>query len=245
MRYKVRVAYDGSCYHGWQTQRKGNSVEEAIQTALKKIHKYDVDIVGSGRTDSKVHALNQVFHFDSPLEMDGEHMKNALNRLLHHSIRIKQVVIVAETFHARFDAIGKRYEYYVSRDTTNPFIRNYMAIDYHILDVVKMREAAQCFLGTHDFTSFTSAKIDERKNRIRTLTMFTIDQREDVTHFIVEGSGFLRYMVRMMIETLIMVGKGRIEVKEVKEMLDAKDKHVCRYKAAPEGLYLTNVIYKE
>jgi len=243
MRYKVTVAYDGSNYHGWQTQRKGKSIEEAIEAVLKQMHKYDVEIVGSGRTDSKVHALGQVFHFDSNLNISEERMKIALNTQLDKSIRIQKVEIVSDTFHARFDALEKRYDYYLTDNLNNPFIRNYMEVEYHSLDYNKMKEAAQYFLGTHDFTSFTSSKIDQRKDKIRTIKTFDIIQENDVTHFIIEGDGFLRYMVRMMVQTIIMVGKGKIEASEVKQMLDAKDKHICRYKANACGLYLVAVKY--
>lgn len=243
MRYKVTVAYDGSMYHGWQTQRKGNSIEEAIEAVLKVMHDYDVEIVGSGRTDSKVHAIGQVFHFDSELGMNEERMKVAFNAQLDKSIRIKKVEIVSDEFHARFDAKQKHYDYYLTSDTTNPFVRNYMEVDYHSLNYDKMVEAANFFLGTHDFTSFTSSKIDQRKDKIRTITRFEILQEYDVTHFIIAGDGFLRYMVRMMVQTVIMVGKGKVEVEEVKQMLDAKNKHICKYKANACGLYLVEVVY--
>lgn len=243
MRYKVTLAYDGSNYHGWQTQRKGNSIEEAIEKVLYQMHGGNVEIVGSGRTDSKVHALGQVFHFDSTLGLSEERMKAALNAQLDSSIRIVQVSIVHADFHARFDAIGKRYEYYVSMDTENPFIRKYMDVDYHPLQLAAMQEAAKLFLGTHDFTSFTSAKIDQRKDRIRTIRLFEVSQKDGVTHFAIEGDGFLRYMVRMMVQTLIMVGKGKVDKAEVEAMLVAKNKHICKYKANACGLYLVAVQY--
>ncbi|MDF9825135.1 tRNA pseudouridine38-40 synthase [Breznakia sp. PF5-3] len=243
MRYKVTVAYDGSEYHGWQTQRKGNSIEEAIEKVLYTMHDSEVEIVGSGRTDSKVHALGQVFHFDSSLGLSKERMKEALNAQLNRSIRIKTVEIVSDDFHARFDAKGKRYEYFVSKDTSNPFIRKYMDIDYHPLALKAMQEAATIFVGTHDFTSFTSSKIDQRKGRIRTITKFEVSQDGDVTHFVIEGDGFLRYMVRMMVQTIIMVGKGKVSIEEVEQMLLAKNKHTCKYKANACGLYLVEVKY--
>ena len=243
MRYKVTVAYDGSKYHGWQTQRKGNSIEEAIEAVLEIMHGYPTEIVGSGRTDSKVHAIGQVFHFDSQLGMNEKRMKIALNAQLDKSIRIKKVEIVSDEFHARFDVKQKRYDYYLTSDTTNPFVRNYMEVDYHPLNYDKMLKAASFFLGTHDFTSFTSSKIDQRKDKIRTIIRFEIKKEKDVTNFIIVGDGFLRYMVRMMVQTLIMVGKGKIEVGEVKQMLDAKNKHICKYKANACGLYLVEVVY--
>ncbi|MFV0382110.1 MAG: tRNA pseudouridine(38-40) synthase TruA [Breznakia sp.] len=245
MRYKVTLAYDGSNYHGWQTQRKGNSIEEKIEEALYRIHHREVRIVGSGRTDARVHAKGQVFHFDSPLHLEAASMRTALNVQLSCDIRVQHVELVDAHFHARFDACAKRYDFYLSSDVDNPFLRSYMAFERAKLDVDKMREAACFFIGEHDFTSFTSAKIDDRKDRIRHITRLDIQQTNQCTHFILEGNSFLRYMVRMIVQTLIMVGKNKLKVDEVKTMLLAKNKHACQYKADPQGLYLTSVTYKK
>lgn len=244
MRFKVVVAYDGSSFHGWQTQHKNNSVQEAIEKVLSDIHQSTIAIVASGRTDSKVHALKQVFHFDSDLDISESQLVLALNSQLPKTIRIRSAEIVHNDFHARFDATGKRYGYYLSNDTKNPFIHNYMDIDFYPLDLELMQEAATIFLGTHDFTSFTSAKINPNKSKIKTITNFEISKEDDVTKFIIEGDGFLRYMVRMIVQTVILVGKKKLSVEYVKEMLDAKDKHLCSYKANPSGLYLEDVFYK-
>lgn len=244
MRFKVVVAYDGSSFHGWQTQHKNNSIQEVIEKVLSDIHRYPVSIVASGRTDSKVHALKQVFHFDSNLEISEEQMILALNSQLPKTIRIKSVEVVSDDFHARFDATGKRYGYYLSNDTKNPFIHNYMEVDFFPLDLKLMQEASMIFLGTHDFTSFTSAKINPNKSKIKTITKFEISQTDDITKFIIEGDGFLRYMVRMIVQTIILVGKKKLSVEYVKTTLDAKDKHLCSYKANPCGLYLEGVFYK-
>lgn len=244
-RYKVTLSYDGAAYHGWQTQRKGNSIQEQVEIVLSTIHKQPIEVVASGRTDSKVHALGQVLHFDSPIDMDDKGMQKALNALLPKDIRIVEVSKVSDDFHARFDATSKRYHYYLSSDINNPFIHDFMGKESRKLCFKKMQEASNLFLGEHDFTSFTSAKIDDRKSRIKTITMLSVEQKKDVLHFVLEGSGFLRYMVRMIVQTLIEVGKENISVEEVKEMLEAKNKHACKYKADPQGLYLVKVYYDE
>ncbi|OCN03521.1 tRNA pseudouridine synthase A [Erysipelotrichaceae bacterium MTC7] len=245
MRYKVTVAYDGSMYIGWQTQNRNDSIEEAIEHVLKTMHGYEVAIVGSGRTDARVHAKGQVFHFDSNLDIASERMVEALNAQLDKSIRIQQVEQVDANFHARFDACAKTYEYYLSQDTKNPFIRKYMGVDYHPMDLALMQQACQIFVGTHDFTSFTSTKIHPDKDRERTIYSFKVSQEGDVFHFQVRGNSFLRYMVRMMVQTVIMVGKGKESLESVQAMLTAKSKHACKYKAEPQGLYLTEVEYEE
>ncbi len=243
MRYKVTVSYQGSAYQGWQTQHKNNSVQEEIEAVLKIIHKKDVEIVASGRTDAKVHALGQVFHFDTQLDIDAQGIKNALNALLSKRIRIKKVEQVNDDFHARFHAVSKRYDYYISNDMENPFIVDYMGIEEYPLDISLMCDCAQLFFGTHDFTSFTSARIDERKSRVKTITRIEVKQEDNAIHLIFEGNGFLRYMVRMLAQTLIEGGKQRVTKEEVKSMLDSKCKHACKYKADPRGLYLVSVTY--
>ncbi len=244
MRYKVIVAYDGSSYHGWQTQQKGNSVQEQIEQALSTIQKQKVEIHASGRTDAKVHALGQVFHFDSMIEMDANAYMRGLNGLLPKDIRVKQVELVNDDFHARFHAISKRYDYFLTTDVNNPFLHHYMGKESRTLDFDRMQACAEIFLGTHDFTTFTSAKIDARKSRVKTITRCEVQKEQDRYHFILEGNGFLRYMVRMIVQTIIEVGKQELTVEDVKKMLESKDKHLCRYKADASGLYLISVKYE-
>lgn len=245
MRYKAVVAYDGTGYHGWQTQHQNNSIEEKIMDVLKKMHTHEVKIVASGRTDSGVHAFGQVFHFDSELGIDESHMKAALNSQLPKSIRIQNIEIVNDEFHARFDSIGKRYDYYLRQDDADPMKANYTGLERHDLDLERMQEACQVFLGTHDFTSFTSTKIDPRKDRNRTITRVEVFKENEIFHFILEGDGFLRYMVRMIVGTIIMAGRHHEDYDSIKRMLDAKDKHECHYKAEPQGLYLIEVKYEK
>ncbi len=244
-RYQVIVSYDGSHYAGWQKQPNANSVQAEIEKALGYIEQKEVEIVASGRTDAKVHALAQVFHFDSKRNLPETKWKLAMNSLLPSDIRIQDVKVVHDEFHARFDAISKRYDYYVTNDIHNPFLENYMAKESKTLDVELMKQGAQIFLGTHDFTSFTSNKIDPRKPRVKTITKLEVIQESNCIHMIFEGTGFLRYMVRMIAQTLIELGKHKLTVKDVKEMLGAKNKYACRYKGEPQGLYLVAVYYQD
>ena len=245
MRYRAIVSYDGYAYGGWQRQENTNSIQEEIEKALASIHRREISITASGRTDAKVHALAQVFHFDSDRELDDFHFTRAINSLLPSDIRIQHILPATEAFHARFDAIGKRYDYLVTSNMTNPFYDRYMAKEWKALDVVIMRQCAAIFLGEHDFTSFTSNKIDPRKPRVKTITRLDIIEEGDHLRMIFVGSGFLRYMVRMIAQTLIEAGKHRITLEEVRDMLAAKSKHSCRYKADPQGLYLVEVYYDQ
>lgn len=242
-RFKVTLSYNGANYHGWQTQHANNSVEEQIETVLSTIHCAPCEVHASGRTDAKVHALGQVFHFDSNVNMDGKAYVNAMNALLPKDIRILNVEEVDDEFHARFHATSKRYDYYLSSDINNPFLYDFMGMESKELDIEEMRKCADIFIGTHDFTTFTSSRIDPRKSRVKTITKVEILEEGSTTHFILEGNGFLRYMVRMIVQTMIEVGKHRVSVEEVKNMLDGKDKHLCKYKAQPQGLYLVSVSY--
>lgn len=242
---KCVVSYDGFDYCGWQVQPQAKSIQATIEEALATIHNQAIKIVGSGRTDTKVHALGQVFHFESEMEMSEQQWIYALNRLLPHDIRINKVIFMPDNFHARFDCISKRYEYYVSFDKFNPFVDRYMAIEARPLNVEAMKEASQMFLGTHDFTTFTSCKIHKEKDRVRTITTCQIEFINNGLKMIFVGDGFLRYQVRMMAATLLEVGVGHLSAKEVLDMLEACDKHACRYKADPQGLYLVEVNYKE
>jgi len=244
MKYKVTVSYNGAKYCGWQTQHRNDSVQEAIEAVLTSMHREYVEIVASGRTDAKVHALGQVFHYESSLNMSPKAVKTALNSQLPKDIRIQDVEIVEDEFHARFHATSKRYDYYLTSEMENPFVDDFMAKYYGNLNLEEMRKASKVFLGEHDFTTFTSAKIDPRKSRVKTITRFDILEEGNVIHFILEGNSFLRYMVRMMVGTIIEVGKGKITSEDVKIMLDGKDKHLCRFKAVAQGLYLVKVNYE-
>lgn len=244
MRLKVTVSYDGSSYSGWQRQTNAPSIQNEIEVTLSTMLKQPVEVIASGRTDAQVHAIGQVFHFDCEKDIDEEQWIRALNSLLPKDIRIQSVERVDDNFHARFSATMKRYDYLVSNEVRNPFVQSYMGIERFQLDRDYMQECATVFIGTHDFTSFTSAKIDPRKPRVKTITRIEVQKEEKYIRIIFEGTGFLRYMVRMLAQTLIEAGKHQITKEEIRKMLESKDKHACRYKADPQGLYLVHVKYE-
>lgn len=242
MRFKSIVAYDGWNYAGWQKQANALGIQEVIEKALAKILQSDCTVVASGRTDAKVHAKGQVFHFDGK-DIPANRYQQALNTLLPKDIRIVQVEPVDDDFHARFSAVSKQYDFICTRDQVDPFSYRYKQIIWSNFDVAAMKAGAAYLLGEHDFTSFSSSRIDERKPRVKTISSIEIQEKDQdvVTSFI--GSGFLRYQVRMMMGTLIEVGKHRLEPEDVKRILQAKNKEACRYNAQPQGLYLMKVNY--
>lgn len=244
-RLKVICAYDGSAYQGWQRQKNAHSVQAVIEEMLSEMHKHEITITASGRTDAQVHALGQVFHFDSDKDIDEFHWKSAMNSMLPKDIRIQAVKPMDDDFHARFSAVAKRYDYLITNQLDNPFYQRYMAMERGVLDVAYMQECADVLVGTHDFTSFTSAKIDPRKPRVKTLLRVTVVQESGHVRISFIGTGFLRYMVRMLSQTLIEAGKHQIDKQQIIEMLKSANKHACRYKAQPQGLYLTEVYYDE
>lgn len=244
MRLKVTVSYDGSDYKGWQSQPHGNSVEQAIEEGLSKMHRHEVLIVGSGRTDAGVHAKGQVFHFDSDLDIIPDKWQQAINSNTPYDIYIHKVEPVSDDFHARFSCVSKRYEYRFSMEPYfNVHRYKYCTQMRRSFDIEKMKEAASVFIGTHDFTSYCANTLEEQPDQVRTI--YDISFRKEGEEWVVSyyGDGFLRYMVRMIMGTLFAIGNDTITMETAKEWLEAKDKRLCRFNAEPNGLYLMEVNY--
>jgi tRNA pseudouridine38-40 synthase len=243
MRFKAVCAYDGSGFAGFQKQKNGLGIQSVLENALEKIVKKPVPVTASGRTDAGVHALGQVFHFDGPESISEFGYYQALNTLLPKTVRIKSVERVPDDFHARFSAKKKIYEYVISYDTQNPFIYPYMTVLRRKLDVQAMKEVSKVFLGEHDFTSFTHAKIEPGKNRVKNIESIEFFEEGKQLTIRFCANGFLRYQVRMMSAALMEAGKHKTDAKTVKKMLEAKDKEACRWNAPAQGLYLKEVVY--
>lgn len=243
MRYLMTIAYDGTNYNGYQKQSKELTVQQLLEEALTKINSNKkVSVHASGRTDSKVHALNQQAHFDLDKEMDVSRLKHSINSLLPNDIYVKKIKIVDNSFHARFDVIKKEYIYKINIGEYNPLDVNYVYQYNHYLDVEKMKKAIKYFLGEHDFTSFT--KIDEPKETyVRTIYETNIDIENSIIKITFVGNGFLRYMVRNMVGLLIEIGNSKKEPEEVLRLFEVKDRREGGITAQPCGLYLSNVWY--
>ncbi|MCL1990965.1 MAG: tRNA pseudouridine(38-40) synthase TruA [Defluviitaleaceae bacterium] len=237
------VKYDGSKFFGYQIQPKGRTVQQEIERALKKICKTEITTHAAGRTDSGVHALGQVFHFDSTLEMEASRYKMAFNSILPQDIYIMASKEVDSTWHARFHAISKEYHYRLSTNEYDPLTCDYIYYHRQRLNVEKMKEAMTYFLGRHDFTSFTANMESIDKQR-------TIYQSEIIVHdegnytFRFVGTGFMKYMVRIMVGTLIQVGLSKIYPEEIPLILAAKNRNFAGPTAKSEGLYLHSVEYE-
>ena len=244
MRIKATVAYNGYRYCGWQVQENGVSIQATIDKALGKITKTPSEIFASGRTDAGVHAYGQVFHFDAEINMSEINWENALNSLLPEDIRIQKIEFVADDFHARYSVKRKRYCYFLNQGKAEPF--HYQTVYQYgrTLDIEKMEEAAQVFLGEHDFSTFSATKKEIVPNQVKDIHEIIFRQEENLLSIEFIGTGFLRYMVRMLVGTLIQVGEGKLTKEEVKEMLEAKDREVRTVTAPACGLTLVEVEYK-
>ncbi len=244
-RLKCRVEYDGTAYAGYQVQPNGVTIQEKIEKALTQMHKgLKVKVTASGRTDAGVHAIGQVLHFDTSLNIPASNWKRALSSMLPSDIRIAEVAQVSEDFHARYDAKGKEYRYYVwNSHEANLFRRLYM---YHIrkpLDIESMRTACRLVEGEHDFTSFCSPRTDLKGSKVRTIERVTLEQHEAELVFIFKGNGFLYNMVRILVGTILEVGMGDRTPDELATMLAARDRKSAGKTAPPHGLFLWNVDY--
>lgn len=243
MRVKCIVSYDGSQFHGFQIQNKQRTVQGEIQKALYKINEKETIIHASGRTDAKVHAHHQVFHFDTEKQLPEEQWKRAINHFMPNDIYIIDAKYVDEDFHSRYTAIKKEYHYLLSMNEYNPFETNYIYQYGRQLDIELMQEAANIFLGEHNFASYCC--YDQYGNTIRSLYKFSISEEKGIVKFELVGNGFRRYMVRHLVGGLIQVGAKRVTKEKLQEMLDSCGEKKCLFKAKPQGLYLHEVYYEE
>ena len=246
MRYLITIAYDGTLFSGYQKQPRERTVQGELEKALKEINGgKKVTAHASGRTDAKVHAMAQKVHFDLDTKITVDKLEKALNSLLPEDIYVKKAEEVNDDFHARFSAIGKEYIYILNMGEYNPLERNYVYQHNKKLDVVEMERAMKYLEGTHNFKSFTKAD-EEKEDYVRTISQTNlIRDTKDVNKItlVFVGTGFLRYMVRNIVGTLIEVGEGKRRSEEVIDILRKEDRKVAGKTANAEGLSLKNVFY--
>ncbi|STO06839.1 tRNA pseudouridine(38-40) synthase TruA [Exiguobacterium aurantiacum] len=242
-RIKMTIAYDGTNYAGYQVQPNGNTIQAEVEAVLNRMHGRAVKVVASGRTDARVHAKGQVLHFDTHLGMPADRFVKALNAMLPDDILVKTAIDVETDFHARYGAKRKEYRYFI-RAEADPFRRHHAVTVTYDLDIERMREALVHLVGTHDFTSFSVTKA-EVSDRVRTIYEAGLVETEDEMYFRFVGSGFLYNQVRIMVGTLLEVGRGKYEPADIVRMLGEKDRRAAGITAPPHGLYLWNVNYEK
>ncbi|MDM5214829.1 tRNA pseudouridine(38-40) synthase TruA [Peribacillus sp. NJ4] len=244
-KYKCVIAYDGTGFAGYQVQPEKRTIQSEFEAVLAQMHKGSIiKVTASGRTDSGVHAKGQVIHFESPLTFPTENWVKAFSALLPTDIVVLEVDIVPDDFHARFHTTGKEYRYIVARSNLrDPFQRNYAYHYPYPLDGKAMREAISYLIGTHDFTSFCSAKT-EVVDKVRTIQEIDFEESDGVMVFRFVGEGFLYNMVRILVGTLLEVGSGKMAPRDMIGILDKKDRSFAGKTAPAQGLYLWKVFYK-
>lgn len=242
-RVKLIVAYDGTAYCGWQLQPNGRTIEGELNQALSSLLQEDIHVIGASRTDSGVHALCNIAVFDTQARIPAEKICYAVNQRLPEDIRVRESCEVAPDFHPRHCSSRKTYEYRIYQDSfPEPVRRLYTHFTYVPLDMDRMREGAAWLIGEHDFKSFCStAAVVE--TTVRTILSINIEKQGKEIVISVCGTGFLYNMVRIIVGTLMEVGRGSYPPEHVREILEAKDRQAAGPTAPACGLTLVNYTF--
>jgi tRNA pseudouridine38-40 synthase len=266
IKFKLTIAYDGTGYEGWQVQKTGTGVQEKVETALAKLFPGKPRLHSASRTDTGVHALGMVAHFEIPcgcdapvaesapgdeasppppqFRMSTRRLVLALNAWLPEDIRVLSAARAPKEFHARFDAAGKQYRYFVwNHPAMNPLLRHSAWHVTRPLNLKAMRTAAPLFVGRRDFKSFAASRNYEMKSTVRRLARCDIKKSGSLLTFIIEGDGFLYKMCRGIVGTLVQIGLGKFPADEIRRMLAKKDRRVAGMTAPAHGLALWKVFY--
>ncbi len=239
------LQYEGTRYQGWQKQESTeNTIQGKLESLLSKMAGVPVEVQGSGRTDAGVHAYGQVANFKLDTDRSPEELAAYINQYLPEDIAVIELTEAALRFHSRLNAKGKCYCYRVLNSATpHVFDRRYVYQLPDKLDLAAMRQAAEAMCGEHDFQAFTSAR-KGKKSTVRRVDSIRIEQVQDEIRFIFRGNGFLYHMVRIMMGTLLRVGKGELEAEKIPQILDAKNRQLAGELVPAKGLALMEVFYE-
>lgn len=243
MRFFITFSYDGSKYKGYQKQPRKRTIQGELEKALKQINaNKKVSVSSSGRTDAGVHAYNQHAHFDLKINITPSKLKRALNSILKDDIYIKEVEIVKDDFHARFNVKSKEYIYKINLGEYNPIEKDYVYQYCKNLDINEIKRALKYIEGTHNFKSFVKGD-DIKESYERTIIQTNLTRCEDQIIISLLGDGFMRYMVRNIVGLLIEIGEGKYKSEDIIKILDAQDRTKSGKCAPACGLYLKDVYY--
>ena len=242
MRYFIRLAYDGTSYHGWQIQPNAITVQGELERCLSTILRRPVSIVGAGRTDTGVHARTMYAHSDVPIEIDRHQTAYHLNRILPPDIAVYGIEHVADDMHARFSAKSRTYRYYIHTRKT-PFSRHYSLETHYRLDFDIMNLAASHLLETHDFAAFCKAGSDVKTTICHVFRASWVEQSRGEWYFEITADRFLRNMVRAVVGTLVDVGRGRLSIEEFKAIIESRRRSSARESMPPQALFLEEITY--
>ena len=243
--FKLTIEYDGTCYHGWQHQPNGPSIQQQVESAIQTMTRQKITLTGSGRTDAGVHALGQVANFSCDTRIEPPELIKGLNRILPGDIVIRHCELAASQFHARFDAKSKIYRYTIVNQPLRPAIgRQYAWWLKSPLDLAAMRAAAGLLPGEHDFKSFEGAGSPRAHTRRHIMRAdWTLAPQGHVV-FEIQANGFLRYMVRNIVGTLVAVGHKKITWEQFRQILLSRDRSRAAATAPAHGLLLVGVLYE-
>ncbi len=249
MNFKLLIQYDGTDFHGWQVQENARTIQGELERVIGTLEDGKVHVIGSGRTDAGVHAEGQVANVIMGRSFTPERLRFAINGNLWRDIRIMSVEQVPDEFHARFSAVGKTYVYrIINAPVMSPFWLRFAHHESKPIDIARMTASARLMLGEHDWTAFSSAQADG-ENRVRTINELTITSSWDaranasLIEFRISGNGFLRYMVRSIVGTLIGVGRGEIDSDTIQTAIVTGDRNLAGKTAPAHGLTLQKVYY--
>lgn len=243
---KMCIMYDGAGFGGWQ--RLGNqdsalSIQGELEKNLSVILKENIKVIGSGRTDAGVHAYGQVANFHTNSQMSLDMLKQKLNYYFFDALVITDIEEVANNFHSRYSAISKTYEYHIDiREKACVFTRRYSVSAPGPIQIEQMKEASKLLIGEHDFAGFSSVKRQDM-NTIRRINWIEIYVTGDMLHVIINGNGFLYNMVRIIVGTLLEVGKGNRDIQTISTILLTKDRELAGPTLSSQGLFLKQVYY--
>jgi tRNA pseudouridine38-40 synthase len=243
MRVALGIAYRGTVYRGWQSQPGGQTVQDHVETALTAFADQPVRCLSAGRTDAGVHALNQVVHFDTPVQRSDDSWVRGTNRYLPADIAVQWSRFTSDAFHSRGSALGRRYAYVLLESRIRPALEaGHVGWSFRRLDGEVMRAASQGLVGTHDFSAFRSSEC-QAPTPVKTMRSLTIERRGDYWRFDFDADAFLHHMIRNVMGCLIAVGSGIRDAAWLAEVLERKDRALAAATFAPDGLYFLGPYY--
>ena len=244
MRVKAIVKYRGTNYHGWQKQVGDRSMQSEIEATLSKVLDEPISIYASGRTDAGVHALGQVFHFDTSKEnQDLDRLRYSINLMLDQDIQILSFEKVVDDFHSRYQVKVKNYEYRIILASKDPFAYDLAYVCPYQISYELLKESLNKFIGKHDFKNLTSKEIDDEQGFVREIYAINLEQIDNKITISFTGNGFMRYMIRFMVGVALAIAMKKEKLSYIDEILDVSERKIVSYKAPAEGLYLVSVEY--
>ena len=243
MRYALGIEYDGAEFNGWQRQSHAPSVQQSVEKALAVVANHPVTVICAGRTDSGVHARGQVVHFDSPSERSERQWILGINSNLPDAVRILWISVVDDSFHARFGAHSRSYQYSILNRWVRPAIgASYFGWCRDVLDERRMHEAAQVLSGRHDFSAFRSSGCSAQ-HAIREVTSISVTRQEELVTIDITANAFLYHMVRNIVGSLIVVGQGEKSIRWFADVFHGQDRKLAGVTAESQGLCFMSVRY--